>query len=369
MKRNQHEFMKPKAQTIRITLCAPGDVGKELAIISGEIEEWNLLHWDATNCGIKCLHWRSDAAPDLSDRPQAVINKQLIDESAAIIAVFWSRFGSPTGIADSGTEEEVLRAMALGKRVLLYFSDLEPLPTGVDESQLAKLQRFRTKMLQQGLAFSFRSRPELRSLVRTHLAKFMHEKVSMNPSRKPRPTSSQGGVSLVGNGNFQVVGDGNKVYQRPPVIRQVTPLPEGSITAAEQQQVAQWIESLVENTSGITRGEAYSSWWSRLKKKFKVEKYECIRSTSMPEIQAWYQQQMAILKSKRRTSAPDTWRRDRITAIKAAMGKMRRSNEDYYPELSERLNLKRPFVSLTKVTKTDLDRIYRMVLSDAKKRG
>src|SRR5882724_1440903 len=33
---------------------------------------------------------------------------------------------------------------------------------------------------------------------------------------------------------------------------------------------------------------------------------------------------------------------------------MRKTNEAYYPELSDRLNMKKPFTSLTRLTKTDL---------------
>ena len=70
-----------KTKLVRITLCAPGDVQKEIAIVEHEIAEWNRLHWDATSCGIKSRHWKTDAVPDMSDRPQGVINAQLIDDA------------------------------------------------------------------------------------------------------------------------------------------------------------------------------------------------------------------------------------------------------------------------------------------------
>jgi hypothetical protein len=48
------------------------------------------------------------------------------------------------------------------------------------------------------------------------------------------------------------------------------------------------------------------------------------------------------------------------------MNGMGKTNENYYPELSERLNMKKPFMSLTRLTKTDLDRVYQMVLRDSR---
>ena len=360
--------MNPKIQIIRVTLCAPGDVSTELNIVSQEIEEWNRLNWDATNCGIKLRYWRTDAVPDLSERPQGVINEQLIDDSDLIIAIFWSRFGTPTGVAASGTEEEVRRAVSKGIRTFLYFSRLEPIPADADSEQLSKVENFRTEMISKGLAWSFQSRSKLREDFRKHLSEYMHEKISSfrtrAPVRRKKPTS----ISQSGNGNTQVVGDGNTVYQRPPIIRNVVERAAGSITPAEQNQISEWMDSLVENTSGMTRAEAYAHWWSRLKNGFKVEKYEDLKSEWMEAIREWHRQQLAIVKASRRTTAPDTWRRDKITAIKAAMNSMEKVKKEYYSELSDRLNMKREFVSLTKLTKTDLERVYRMVLSDSRNR-
>jgi hypothetical protein len=356
-----------KTQIIRITLCAPGDVSKEIGIVEQEIADWNRLNWDATNCGIKSRHWKTDAVPDMSDRPQGVINEKLIDDADAIVAIFWSRFGTPTGVANSGTEEEVRRAMKAKTRVFLYFSDLEPFPSNASDSQIKKVRVFREEMMGKGLAWSFRSRIDLKEKFRKHLATYMHEKLAegrVNKSRRKRPS---GGISQDGSCNTQIVGDNNKVYQKPPVIRQVIAPHEDWVSPSEQKQIMEWIESLAEFTAGKTRSEAFAMWWSRLTKKCGVAKYQQIQSLDMPELQRWYKEQLGILKSERKTTAPEMWRNDRIGAIKAAMGKMGRSNEDYYPELSDRLNMKRGFTSLKKLTKTDLERVYRMVMSDARK--
>jgi hypothetical protein len=87
----------------------------------------------------------------------------------------------------------------------------------------------------------------------------------------------------------------------------------------------------------------------------------------MPAVEGWYRQQKAMQTSGYKTKAPDQWRASRIKAIKAAMNSLGKSNENYYPELSDRLNMKRPFTSLTRLTKTDLDRVYQMVLRDSRR--
>ena len=359
--------MKLKTQIIRFTICAPSDVQKEVTIIDQEIAEWNRLHWDATNCGLKSRHWRTDAVPDMSDRPQGVINKQLIDDADAVAAIFWSRFGTPTGVAASGTEEEVRRAMASKRRVFLYFSDLEPIPADANEEQLNSVQQFRAEMESKGLAWRFRSRGQFKSLFNAHLAKFLDEKLAKTRAGKTKKKPASSGITQSGTGNTQVVGDNNTVYQKPPTIKQVIAPPAGSVSPAEQTQIAEWIEELADSSAGSTRSEAFKMWWSRLKKKCKVEKYEQIPSVEMAGLNKWYQQQLAILKTEHRNKAPELWRKQRIGAIKACMSEMGRGKEDYYPELSDRLNMKRAFTSLTKLTKTDLERVYRMVMSDARK--
>jgi len=361
--------MKQNSTTVRLTLCAPGDVAKELAILSRVIEEWNLHHWDTTNVGIKLRHWLSDASPDMSDRPQGVINRQLIDEADLIVAVFWSRFGTPTGVASSGTEEEVRRAIDQKKRVFLYFSDLEPQPPEANIRQLEQLSAFRKEMREKGLAWSFKSRDELKNQFKRHLDQHMDGVIAAKPvgTKKPKRTASQ--IHQSGRHNTLINGNKNTttIYQAPPVIKLVVPPPPGSISSAEQHQIAEWIEGLVNATMNQSRELAFGMWWSRLKKKFRVTKYEHIPSEDFPEVEAWYRQQMAIAKSSQRTKAPDQWRIHRISAIKAAMKSMGKTNEDYYSELSDRLNMKRPFGSLTRLTKTDLERVYRMVLTDARK--
>jgi hypothetical protein len=141
----------------------------------------------------------------------------------------------------------------------------------------------------------------------------------------------------------------------------------GSISTAEEHQIGEWIKELAEGTMGKSRNEAYGEWGARLLKRFKVPKREALLSTDMPDVEAWYRQQKAIQTTGYKTKAPDQWRASRIRAIKAAMTSMGKTNERYYPELSDRLNMKKAFTSLTRLTKTDLDRVYQMVLRDSRR--
>lgn len=362
--------MNKKLTEIKITRCGPGDVSKEIAITGEVITEWNQQHWDALNCALKHQHWSTDSSPDMSDRGQGVINRQIIDDSDVVVAVFWERFGSPTGFAQSGTEEEIRRAIARGIRVMLYFSDLEKPTSTPDPTQVQKLQAFRAEMQKAGLAFSFKSRKEFKDLFRIHLAKTVHELRERNTSEKrDEPKVKATRQTAKGKGNILIAGNGNTatIYENPPRQKIVVERAANFISPKECLRIKEIIDELVGATMGKTQSDAYRDWWSYLYKNFNVAKYEMLTTEQMPLVEKWFTQQRAMLTRKQKTKAPDSWRRRREIAIKAAMGTMNKENEDYYPEISRRLKMKKPFASLSDLTKIDLDRVYNMVMGDKAK--
>ncbi len=60
-----------------------------------------------------------------------VAPRGLIDDSDIIVAIFWQRFGSPTGVAVSDTEEDIRRTTRWIK-LMVYFSDLESIAGPAD---------------------------------------------------------------------------------------------------------------------------------------------------------------------------------------------------------------------------------------------
>jgi hypothetical protein len=365
--------MASKIDLLHLTLCGPGDVQKEIDIAREVITNWNTQHGDGLGLYVKHQHWKTDAYPDASERGQGVINRQLIDTSDILICIFWSRFGSPTGVADSGTEEEIRRGMALGKYVAIYFSQLDPLPPEAKASQIALLENFKTEILPKSLSWGFRSREEFKNLFTNHIAKIVHGIRSKPPvseskkktiKRNPKVAQTMTG----GTGNVQVGGNVANLnhYAAPPKIKVVLERPEGCITSSEAKQIQEWIEALAEATTDKTRPDAFKQWWVRLKNKFDVAKYDAILSEDMPSVREWYRQQMGILTRKLKRKAPSQWQNARMGSIKAAMKSMGRTNADYYPELA--LRLKMPaFDSLTQLTKTNLDRVYSRVMEDKRK--
>lgn len=363
-----------KVRIVNVVLCGPGDVERELEIARAVIDEWNERNFGTLNCGIKSAHWSTDAVPSMEARGQQVINWQLIDEADLVVALFWRRLGTPTGLYESGTAEEICRAQARGIDVMVYFSKIEDPRPIEDPDQWDRLQAFQAKALVAGFPWTFRSRKEFRERFAAHLDKKMPEILA----RKKRGGSKKTGTSIEqtqtgGSGNFQIAGDGNVLNlssaspKRPRVVIERSP---DHLSPTEQKRVSDWIEELsilMENAQGKSIRSAKGELWSRLKNQFEVTKYEQIDSSEMPEVKAWYQGVKREIQNSARRKAPDIFRGAKIPGIKAAMREMGRSNEEYYPEIAHRLKI-REFSSVKDLSAKNLERVYNLVRRDLNQR-
>lgn len=361
--------MNHDSKIIKVTLCGPGDVEKEIKIAREVIDNWNQTNWESTGWGLKTQFWNTDAIPTMEERGQAAINHQLIDGSDIIVAIFWSRLGTPTDMAESGTAEEITRAMAREIRVLAYFSNLEAPGTRQDHSQSEKLAAFRAKLMNAGLPSAFKSRKEFRDLFTSHLdgavRKLLLES-SKKKEKKPKKTAQKIIQKAKGNANVQIAGDGNTLHfkgasKRPKVTIERSP---DHISPADQKRVSDWIKELAEESTGKELAGLISEWWSRLYNRFNLASYKELKSEDMPAVEAWHQQQLNLIRADRKTTSPDAWRKSKYASIKSKMNKMGRTDEKYYPELSDRLNMKKPFKSLKNLSKHDLGRVDGMVKRD-----
>ncbi len=146
------------SKIVRILISAPSDVEEELRLIFEVIKNWNATYSEKYGVYLEGVHWITHSSPQMGERPQAILNKQIVHTSDILIAVFWSRLGSPTGEEESGTVEEIKEFIKEGKPVLLYFSNV-PIPRNVNTEQLKKLNEFQDqcKKEQLGLYFEFDS--------------------------------------------------------------------------------------------------------------------------------------------------------------------------------------------------------------------
>lgn len=158
-----------QAVVYRVLIASPSDVPEERRSIPEVIHGWNDLHSVDKAVVLLPVKWETHATPEMGDRPQAIINKQIVKECDILLGVFWTKLGTPTGEAESGTVEEIKEFRASGKPVLLYFSTAPVDPDSVDPDQYQRLKAFKQECYRNGIVFPYGSLGELRSLLQRHL--------------------------------------------------------------------------------------------------------------------------------------------------------------------------------------------------------
>jgi hypothetical protein len=187
--------MPQRGLIVRALIASPSDVSEERKDITEVILAWNAAHSRQRGIIIEPVKWESHAVPGLEGRPQEMINKQLVASCDFLIGVFWTRLGSPTGVAESGTAEEIEEFRKAGKPVLLYISTRPCDPSLSDQGQRRKLEKYLAKIKKQGLIYQYSELSELREKLLGHLTSVIDrieqaETESLQKARKKtrRPT-------------------------------------------------------------------------------------------------------------------------------------------------------------------------------------
>jgi len=136
---------------VKILVASPGDVLKERKIVEQVIKKWNILHSEERKLVLDAVLWESRTAPESGERTQGIINRQIVDQCDFAIGIFWTKIGTPTGVAPGGAVEEVQRMIENGKQVMLYFSDKPISPSAIDALQKAKIDEFRASIQRNAL--------------------------------------------------------------------------------------------------------------------------------------------------------------------------------------------------------------------------
>ncbi|MFD1676019.1 DUF4062 domain-containing protein [Alicyclobacillus fodiniaquatilis] len=165
--------MAYNAIVYRILIASPGDVDAERKLIPELIYKWNASYSVSTNVVLLPVKWETHAVPEMGGRPQAIINKQLVHSCDILIGTFWTRLGTHTGVADSGTLEEIQEFAQQGKPVALFFSSQVVQPDRVDWDQYRKLTEYKGRFKQAGLIGEYSTLEEYEELVNRTLHGFV----------------------------------------------------------------------------------------------------------------------------------------------------------------------------------------------------
>ena len=177
------------AKVLRVMVASPSDVQQERLAAQTIIHGWNVVHSASRGQVLLPVLWETHTSPALGGRAQSLINRQIVSDSDMLIAMFWTRIGTPTGESASGTIEEIEEHVREGKPVMLYFSNQPVRPDSIDERQYAALLNFKKSAMDRGLVEEYESIEQFRDKLTRQLAQTIIQNFSAEPLEPlgPRP--------------------------------------------------------------------------------------------------------------------------------------------------------------------------------------
>ena len=144
---------------IKCFIASPGDTDKEREICEKVFSEINAGIGVPYNFILQSIRWENDVHPGIGEDAQDVVNKQVDNKYDLFIGIMYTRFGSPTKRAGSGTEEEFnnayKRALELkNMEILFYFNDMPINPSKIDMEQYGKVEAFRKNVVEKKCMYS-----------------------------------------------------------------------------------------------------------------------------------------------------------------------------------------------------------------------
>ena len=161
---------------VKVAVISPSDVAAERDVLETVVGELNRDMASRQRRVIHLWRWEKDARPGLHVRGAQGLIDELMDISEAdiVVAIFWTRLGTPVGDARSGTEHELKQAWAAWEErgrpdVLVYFCDRAHSPTSDELEQWLQVHRLRAEIFERQLCSSYSDVTEFERLVREHL--------------------------------------------------------------------------------------------------------------------------------------------------------------------------------------------------------
>lgn len=183
---------------LHLLISAPGDVPiQDMAAIRKTISQWNLNFGRVVGLTVLPVSWSEHAVAEFGERPQAILNDQVVEEADLAVALFYDRLGTPTGVAESGTAEEIKVLVEAGKSVAVLVNAAPRAPLsgpGLDERQ--RLNAYLEELRKSALVFEYAHEGDLVGHLNNFLsratAKFQ-QSVELSKNENPEaPDPSEG---------------------------------------------------------------------------------------------------------------------------------------------------------------------------------
>mgnify|MGYP001230997663 CR=1 FL=1 len=167
--------MSKQITLLRVFVASPEDVKEERESITKIINEMNKT-WEKENIQVKVVKWETDTAPGVGEDPQDVVNNGIGDDYDIFVGIMWTRFGTPTNRAGSGTAEEFNRSYERHQedpnslQIMFYFNQAKPNLDDIDPEQFMLLNDFKTKLGELGVYYwNYNGADEFENYFRMHI--------------------------------------------------------------------------------------------------------------------------------------------------------------------------------------------------------
>ncbi len=194
--------MPSAVQHIRVFVASPADVSEERTRVEKVVHELNLAAPADSMVQFELIRWETHTYPDFGLYPQAVVSNQIGTGYDVFIGILWSRIGTATPLAPSGTLEEFHAAYSKWKgdpssiTLMVYFKDEPISPLLLDPEQLRQVQDFRRELPSSGgYYWNFKSVDDFETQLRLHLARCLQDW-----TRRLRSSSVASGPENSGSG-------------------------------------------------------------------------------------------------------------------------------------------------------------------------
>jgi len=180
-----------------IMISCPSDVTTAKKIFYKVVYEWNSINSNNKRIVLNPFDW-SNAYPKMGASPQDNINKQIVEKTDFLVAVFRFRIGTPTKGYLSGTDEEIERCRKAGKDVAVYVyngnvpQDIKSTPE--KREQYDKLQDYvNNNLARRGLYTKYKSNIDFERKLREYITRMMndiketHDSIKENINTKSEP--------------------------------------------------------------------------------------------------------------------------------------------------------------------------------------
>ncbi|MBS1511096.1 MAG: methyltransferase domain-containing protein [Bacteroidetes bacterium] len=177
--------------SITLLISSPNDVLAQRDLIEKCCFDWNRDKGRTLNRIVQSLRWEKDMPITSNETYQSIIDEELVKNSDLLIALFWTRFGTPTGMFESGTLAEIEQFLDTNRPAIVYFYAKKIEPGKINPEQLTKINLFKEKYADKGIYREIRNDKELVEFFMKDLTYNFEKVIKQNQTQLPISASGE----------------------------------------------------------------------------------------------------------------------------------------------------------------------------------